>query len=401
LQTSRKLGSASALAWVTALLFMPSLGSADDAPPPANRSEFTSVVRELRRILAPNGVERLQKVSIGGAEQWVSIRGVDQRNPVLLVIHGGPGYPLMPFSWWFARGWEEYFTVVQWDQRGSGKSYVDDHSEQTRRSLTAERMVDDAEEMTAWLRREFGKDKIFVLSHSWGTYMGLKLAERRPEWLYAYIGVAQIANQPESERRGWAFAMEAARRAGNAEAIQQLQSIAPYGAPSTSIALKDMFIERKWLRYFGGVMAYRDSAKTETDAALLAPEYSDEDFAKFWGGNALSEDALLGGVLSTDLRDIRRLRCPLFLFEGRHDFNVNSTVAADWFAQVRAPAKRLVWFENSGHEMMTEEPGKTLVTLVNYVRPIAERAGDVAPIGAASGSSTPLKKLDNSGAAPR
>jgi pimeloyl-ACP methyl ester carboxylesterase len=356
------------------LLLGAAVASAAEGPTPANRAEFTSIVRQLRRIVTPNGVERLEKVRIGGVDQWISIRGVDRRNPVLLVIHGGPGYPLMPFSWWFARGWEEYFTVVQWDQRGAGKSYVQDHSERVRQTLTPGRMIDDAEELTLWLRQQFQTERIFVLGHSWGSYLGLELAERRPEWLYAYIGVGQITNQPESERRGWAFAMNAAARAGDQEAIHQLQAIAPYATPGKPLPLNDVLVERRWVERYGGAMAYRTSARVETDAAVLSPEYSDDELAQFWGGNQFSEAALLSGVLSIDLSQVAMLKCPLLLFEGRHDYTVSSQVAAAWFVRVRAPSKHLIWFENSGHELMTEEPGKTLVSLVSYARPLAASA---------------------------
>src|SRR6201986_3657959 len=91
---------------------------------PANRAEATAIIANARKVVTPNGVERLEKVRIGGIDQWGSVRGADRRNPVLLHIHGGPGYISIPMSWWFSRGWEEYFTVVQWDQRGTGKTYL-------------------------------------------------------------------------------------------------------------------------------------------------------------------------------------------------------------------------------------------------------------------------------------
>jgi hypothetical protein len=99
-------------------------GRADRVSPNLHRPDASPIIANARKIGTPNGVERLEKVRIGGIEQWVSIRGTDKRNPVLLVIHGGPGYVLMPMSWWSSRDWEEYFTVVQWDQRGSGKTYL-------------------------------------------------------------------------------------------------------------------------------------------------------------------------------------------------------------------------------------------------------------------------------------
>ena len=87
------------------------------------RKEVTSIIREGRKIVAPNGVEELIEIPVGRTKQWISVRGRDRNNPVLLMIHGGPASPEMPSSWFFQNGWEDYFTVVQWDQRGAGKSY--------------------------------------------------------------------------------------------------------------------------------------------------------------------------------------------------------------------------------------------------------------------------------------
>ena len=181
---------------------------AQEPAKPASRAEAAAIIANARKIVTPNGVERLEKVRIGGIDQWVSIRGADRRNPVLLYIHGGPGYVSIPMSWWFSRGWEEYFTVVQWDQRAAGKTNLFTDPATMAPILTRERMIADTEEMAAWVRRELGKDKIFVLGHSRGSFLGLQLAERHPEWLYVYIDVCQLIDGPESERRGWRFAMD-------------------------------------------------------------------------------------------------------------------------------------------------------------------------------------------------
>src|SRR5580704_13498941 len=117
---------------------------------PLNRAEATAIIADARKIVTPNGVERLQTMRIGGIEQWVSIRGADRRNPVLLHIHGGPGYVSIPMSWWFSRGWEEYFTVVQWDQRAAGKTHLLTAPAAIAPTLTPERMIADAEEMVTW-----------------------------------------------------------------------------------------------------------------------------------------------------------------------------------------------------------------------------------------------------------
>jgi pimeloyl-ACP methyl ester carboxylesterase len=352
---------------------------ADEPTKPFSRPEATAIISNARKIVTPNGVERIEKVRIGGIEQWVSIRGADRRNPVLLHIHGGPGYVSIPMSWWFSRGWEEYFTVVQWDQRAAGKTYLLTDPATIAPTLTPDRMIADAEEMAAWVRREFGKDKIFVLGHSWGSFLGLQLATRRPEWLHAYIGVCQLIDGPENERRGWLFAMDAARRAGNAEAVRELEAIAPYAAPGRIVPIKDLYVQRKWVGFYGGAMAYRRDNSADSGLALLSPDYSDQEIRRIWEGNKFATPYLLPEVVALDLTRIRKLAVPLILFEGRHDRLVNSEVAAAWFDKVEAPEKRLVWFEHSGHMPMTEEPGKFFLSLVRFTRPIAEKAGDIAP----------------------
>jgi len=358
-------------------LAVPALAQDLATPKPFSRAEATAIIANARKIVTPNGIERLERVRIGGIDQWVSIRGRDKRNPVLLFIHGGPGYVSMPMSWWFSRDWEEYFTVVQWDQRGAGKTYLLNDPAKIAPTLTLARMVDDAEEMAYWIRKELGKKKIFVLGHSWGSYPGLQLAKRHPEWLYAYIGVGQLTDGPESERRGWAFAIEAARRAGNSEAVHQLEAIAPYFPPGHPSPLKDIYTQRKWLDLYGGVMAHRDGNSAESGLARLSPDYTNDEISRIWEGNDFSEQYLLAPVLSLNLTDIRKLDCPLIIFAGRYDVNVNSQIAAEWFANVNAPSKQFVWFENSAHLPMTEEPGKFLISLVRYARPNAERVGDV------------------------
>ena len=345
---------------------------------PGSRAETTAIIAEARRIVTPSGVERLEKVRIGGIDQWVSIRGADQRNPVLLVLHGGPGYVSMPLSWWFGRGWEEYFTVVHWDQRAAGKTHLITDAATIAPTLTIERMATDAEEMTAWVRRALGKEKIFVLGHSWGSYLGLTLAGRHPNWLHAYIGVGQLVDGPESERRGWRFAVEAARRDGNVQAVRELDALAPYAAPGRRLSIEDIYAQRKWVEYYGGTMAYRKNNSAESALARLSPDYTDEESRRAWEGNAFATPRLLPEILAIE-QDATRLNCPLILFLGRHDTNVNSAVAAEWFARVTASEKHLVWFEHSAHMPMTEEPGKFLLSLVRYARPIAERAGDIAP----------------------
>jgi pimeloyl-ACP methyl ester carboxylesterase len=340
---------------------------------PAQPSEPTgaAVIAEARKVVAPHGVERLEAVRIGGIPQWVSVRGADRSNPVLLFIHGGPGFVAMPFAWWFSRPWEDYFTVIHWDQRGGGKTYLMNDPATIAPTMALERMAADASEMIDWACEQYGQRKIYVLGHSWGSYLGLQMAHRHPEKLHAYIGVGQLTNGPESEQRGWAFAMAGARKAGNAKAIAELESVAPYSAPGHPPALKAIYTQRRWLGAYGGVFAFRDS-QWIGDLANLSPDYTKAELDKIWDGNDFSEAHLLAEALGLDLTDIRDIACPMALLAGRHDFNVNSDVAAAWFTRLKAPAKQLVWFENSAHMPMFEEPGRFLDALLS-ARTLAER----------------------------
>jgi pimeloyl-ACP methyl ester carboxylesterase len=268
---------------------------------------------------------------------------------------------------------------VQWDERAAGKTYLFTDPSKIAATLTPDRMITDTEEMAAWVRKELGKDKIFVLGHSFGSFLGLQLAQRHPEWLYAYIGVCQLIDGPESERRGWRFAMDAARREGNAEAVRELEAIAPYGAAGRTIPIKDIYLEREWVSYYGGVMAYRHDNSADSALAQLSPDYSDQEIGHIWDGNKFATPYLLPEVVALDLTSITKLSIPLILFEGRHDRTVNSEVAATWFDTLKAPDKHIVWFEHSGHMPMTEEPGKFLYSLLRLARPIAEKASDIAP----------------------
>lgn len=159
-----------------------------------------AVIQDLGHIAAPNGIQESYKTRIGGVDQWLNVRGQDKANPIILFVHGGPASPLIPTLWQFQRPIEEYFTVVNYDQRGAGKSYVEDHSEATGASLHIPRYVDDAIEIAEYVRKRYGKSKLILMGHSWGTVVGMGAALKRPELFYAYVGIGQFVNTLDNER---------------------------------------------------------------------------------------------------------------------------------------------------------------------------------------------------------
>ncbi|WP_395824332.1 alpha/beta fold hydrolase [Archangium minus] len=356
------------------LLVLAAAPAPQSCVPAFTKAQARGIIADARRIVTPNGVEELLELPIGGTKQWISVRGRDRRNPVLLMIHGGPASPEMPTSWAFQAGWEDYFTVVQWDQRGSGKSYTANDPAMIAPTLSLERITQDAAEVVQALRKRYGKEKIFVLGHSWGSLVGLGLAHKHPGWLHAYVGMGQVINGQESERTGYAITLRAAEAARNDEAIRELKSIAPYPEKDGTLPLEKIGLERKWSVRLGGLSHRRDNLGYYLNQAELSPDYSDEDVAAIDKGAELSVPRLLPDLGKFNYTNVLDFRCPILMFAGRHDFTTPSELTAAWLQKVRAPKKKLIWFENSGHMAMVEEPGRMLVHLVQDVRPLAGKA---------------------------
>ncbi len=243
------------------------------------RREVTDIIAAYRKIVSPHGVEEMLPLPINGSTQWVSIRGKDVRNPILLYLHGGPGSPTMPIDWAFQGPWEDYFTVVQWDQRGTGKTYAANDSSALARSMTLEQMTSDAEAVAAYLRKKYGKPKIFVLGHSWGTVLGVALAQRHPEWFYAYIGVGQVVDNQRSEAEGYRFALDEARAHHNADAERELLALAPYPGSAGTMTFARIGTQRKWLNFYGGLTYGRTDFSYDGNAWTLSPDYTDKELA--------------------------------------------------------------------------------------------------------------------------
>jgi pimeloyl-ACP methyl ester carboxylesterase len=342
------------------------------------RNEVTGIIANSRKIVSPRGIEELIPVPINGIPQYLSIRGKDLRNPILLVIHGGPASPEMPTDYTFQTPWEDFFTVVEWDQRGTGKTYAANDPAKIADTITIPQMTSDAIEVVKYLRSRFLKQKIFVMGHSWGTVLGTAVAHEHPEWLYAYIGVGQVVNMRRSEAIGFEFALKSAEADHNEEAVKDLHSLAPYPGPGP-ITLKEVGRERQWLQYYGGLTWNRRDFQYDVDAWQLSPDYSEQDLDAIGKGSVLSLNHLLPMLDSYDIGDETDFNCPIVIFNGRHDYSVSHELSAKWFSRVNAPYKKLVWFEDSAHMMFQEQPGRFLEHLLTDVRPIAVRAKDVAP----------------------
>lgn len=333
------------------------------------RAWLQNSIKDRRTITEANGIELLEEITIGGVKQWIQVRSRDKDNPILLFLHGGPGAGGLAMAHVFQDTWEEHFTCVQWDQRGAGKSFNEGIP---RSSMTLEQMKADTIEVVQYLRKRFKREKIFLLGHSWGSYLGIHAIKKKPEWFYAYIGVGQVVNMREGEKVSYGYTLRMAKEHGNKKALEQLLSLAPY--PSENM-IEKLNIQRKWLLKFNGTLYHETGFipfLKAIKAIVSAPEYSISDVGNFMKGIMFSVDALWEPFMASDMETLGYdFHVPVFFFIGRNDYQVPAVLAFGYFQKIRAPYKQFVWFEESAHFPMLEEAEKFAEELVNRVLPIA------------------------------
>lgn len=318
---------------------------------------------ETRRTIAihsEDGIQSLEQMRLGGVEQSVQIRGHHRANPLLLTLHGGPGVPEMPFEYANA-ALEEHFTVVEWDQRGAGKSYS---AQIPAASMTVDQLVADTEELMNLLRRRFGQPRIFLMAHSTGTVLGAIVTAHHPEAVRAYIGISQIADLHATEKILYDFALRSAAEKKNRDALQELREIGPLPF-STAQQLQ---VSQKWVNEFAPDR-FGAIAPDRLKLLFFSPACSLSDLWRMVRGARFSFAHLRRDFFARNLfREVPRLEVPVYFFEGRNDHVVTAEVAARYFAQLDAPrGKTLVWFERSAHWPQLEEPEKFRRVLVNRV----------------------------------
>lgn len=318
-------------------------------------------------ITSPQGIDKLTVVGIDGMEQWVSIRGEDKNNPVLLFVHGGPGSPAMPFIREHNRGLEKHFVVVNWDQRRAGKSY---NKEIPDESMTLDQFVRDCLAVVAYLRRELNVDKIYLAGISWGGVVGVHAVQRQPEWFHAYIGIGQTVNFIESEKISFRYTRDQARVRAHHQARTELAAIKPPPYQSDQFAAP-LTVQRRWLFEFGGeIYGQGNSFKHRwamLQTLLYAPEYSLLDVWNTLQGNRESVEMLWDELLQVDLiSQVPKLEVPVYFIHGRHDYLAAWELVERYCNVLEAPAKHLIWFDFSAHSPNLEQPK-------GFVRVMVER----------------------------
>lgn len=312
----------------------------------------------LRRHREPS-----EDASNGGLDQWVMIRGESAANPLLIWLHGGPGFPEMSLFRCFNAPLERDFTVVYWEQRGTDKSF---DRRIPKSSMTVEQFLTDLDELVDAMRKRFGKDRVTIYGHSWGSALGVLYAARFPSKVSAYAGTGQIGDWPASELICYDFTLAEARRRGNRKALQELRAI---GAPPHTG--RGVVVQRKWLTRFVGMV--RGMTMWRLSRIILAgPESSVFDLPNILRGTLFSTYTMWAEVSALNLMKAAPvLQMPVFFFVGRHDHVVAPETSVAYFNMLSAPSKRLMWFEESAHEPSFEEPAKFNLAMTDLVRPAA------------------------------
>ena len=306
---------------------------------------FLLVIFGCPALRAQRSIDTAYAIKIGGIEQWISIRGKDISQPLLLWLHGGPGSSAMQSAAKYTGQLQEHFLVVQWDQRATGKTNSLNKSD---RPLTPGLFQNDTHDLIDSLLLQFRKKKLYLAAHSWGTALGFYIAGKYPELLYAYIAISPMVNQLESEQITLTLLKEDAMKKGNKKAMKQLSTVRiPFENG------EQLYYDRKWLYAHNGqkflAIAFRKSMVVAWASTWL------EVF------NEASKENLF--------KEIPEINCPVYFFTGRMDFQTHYAVTQEYYNKLIAPKKQLYWFEKSGHMIPETESELMQDIIINKIYP--------------------------------
>jgi pimeloyl-ACP methyl ester carboxylesterase len=316
-------------------------------------------------ITTPNGIAEHAFVHINGIDQYITIRGGDRRNPVLLILAGGPGNTLVSLAQVF-RPWEKYFTVVQWDQRGAGKTF-EQNGEAREGPMTIAQMTSDGVTLTEYLCSHLHKSKIVVLGDSWGTTLGVHMVRARPELFSAYVGTGQVVGKEEKEAYLYAAILKKVRAAHDDASLAELERI---GAPPYK-SQQDLLVERDVSQRYD-IDSEKNLRSAMTPVVLFAPDFTLFDIYTMQRYDNFASNAMYKELIGFDVRKLGPdYAVPMFVFNGDKDAVTPIIFAKAWFDTIRAPKKEFVILKGGGHSAMLTMPDVFLHELVTRVRPIS------------------------------
>jgi len=314
-------------------------------------------------LAAAGPIQEARFVTLGGIEEWITIRGANRANPVLLIVHGGPGDAQSSLRSAYAV-YEKDLTIVQWDQRGAGRTYGRNPSSPPEPG----QVESDGVELARYLCGYLDQRRIIVLGHSWGSYLAVGMVQRAPELFAAYVGTGQCGSWRANIQAQFDFLLARARAANDRKRVEQLEAI---GKPDPTDAEKYF----SWWSMRNPYMS-PDDEKWFTQLRQIAqsdPQEFTQEYLKMFGDGMLySGRHLVGAMLATELpTTARTFKVAFFVIQGRDDMVAPTSVAVAYFNVVEAPQKKLILIDHAGHFALVTHSEEFAAALVQFVRPLA------------------------------
>ena len=308
--------------------------------------------------IIPESISEKTFIDIGGVKQGMFIKSKNINNPILLYVHGGPAFPNYFLIDKYKPELEDYFTVCYWEQRGGGLSYT---PEVTLESMNFNQLTSDAIEVTNYLRKRFGKEKIYMMAHSGGSLIALLAVQKEPKLYVAYIGMGQITNQTESEKMAYRYILEQFIINGNQKAIDELRKYPVLEADSNVIAFYKSNIRDQYMHELGiGTMHKLKSVFWGIFIPVwTCKAYTLKEKINIWKAKIsfIPKTKLINELLERDFTaEIPRLEIPVYFLSGKFDLTVNINLSKAYLTKLEAPLKGFYTFNNSAHSPLFEEP---------------------------------------------
>jgi pimeloyl-ACP methyl ester carboxylesterase len=300
----------------------------------------------------PAGSVVKKYININGARQGLIIESSNKGNPLLLFLHGGPGFPVYPIIKSHRLKLEKYFDVCYWDQRGTGMSY---NAEEAKNPLTLKQLLDDTIQVVHYLRETYTQEKVYLLGHSWGTFLGSLAAGKYPELFHAYIGIGQIGSALESEKESYHFILNKAIHKGDRKAQKQIEKVQFDDTYYKNRSYGE--IKSKYTNMYGGGFKRRGYSNLEILKDILGcPNYTFQEKINIFRGSLYAWQSLGELMATRDLVQlVPSLDLPVFIIHGEHDYNTTWTQANRFYESVRSPYKKMYTFSHSAHSPFIEE----------------------------------------------
>ena len=337
----------------------------------ANSPGKPEPLKDKQGNLIPLSISEKAWIEAGGIKQGMFIRGENPQNPILLYVHGGPSTPMLQFISYLEKTekrehLEKYFTVCYWDQRGAGMTYSKSTDPST---MTIEQMVEDTREVTEYLKSRFGQEKIYLMGHSWGSYLGVKTIEKYPENYFAYIGIGQVSNSVESERLSYLYMLNHAKEINDKDAAEKLEKFDPYAQGFPFLQEKDhqldyLIVRTELLNRYGiGHVRFFPKGMTFKGAILKTlfqfKGYTLREKINWFLGADFSMIHLFPVVMEDNLFiSSVKFEVPFYITHGDYDYQVSQVLAKEYFDVLDAPKKEFFAFSGSAHSPNLEEPEK-------------------------------------------